>query len=432
MGTTAFVRGALLLVSGIMALVPSTPVLAEEQALSLTQVIEYSLRNNGDLKALREEKGIREAEKVRAGLLPNPTLDLEADTGALTGSKDENSQSIGLSQEFPLAGKRNKRLTVAERELDVYRWQVADRERLLREEVQTAFFDALLARERVALADRFTALNRQLLEVAQERLKAGDIPELEMNLVKVERARSEGARIEAARAMQQSHSRLWALMGLPAVNRPALVGKLEAGSSITNNLAELKRLARATRPDLKALEAEIRRGDADILLAKAETVPNLTVGVVYTHDRGTDKTATGEEKVRDNLLGVRLSLPIPLFDRNQAGIQEAHAKRNTGESRLVAATGMVEREVETAYAGFQNAASVYSLYKTDIIPQLEENLKLTQEAYRLGEVGILSVIQEQKTFFEVSEGYLAALRDCRSARARLEATVASVLTGGEK
>jgi cobalt-zinc-cadmium efflux system outer membrane protein len=422
----------MLLVSGFIAVLSSTPVLADEQALSLTQVIEYSLRNNGDLKALREEKGIREAAKVRAGLLPNPTLDLEADTGALTGSKEDKSQSIGLSQEFLLAGKRNKRLTVAERELDIYRWQVANRERLLRHEVQTAFFDTLLAQERAALAERSIGVNRQLLEVTQERLKAGDIPELEMNLVKVELARSEGARIESARAMRQSQSRLWALMGLPAVNQPAIVGKLESGFSMKKNLAELKQLAQVKRPDLKALYAEKSRGDADIVLAEAEKVPNLTVGVVYTHDQGTDKTATGEEKVRDNLLGVRLSIPIPLFDRNQAGVQDAHAKRNSSESRLVATAEIVEREVETAYAGFQNAASVLSLYKSDIIPQLEENLKLTQEAYRLGEVGILSVIQEQKKFFEVSEGYLVALHDRQTALAGLESAVASELIGGEK
>lgn len=432
MGTTVFVRGAMLLVSGFIAVLSSTPVLADEQALSLTQVIEYSLRNNGDLKALREEKGIRDAAKVRAGLLPNPTLDLEVDTGALTGSNDEKSQSIGLSQELLLAGKRNKRLTVAKRELDIYRWQVADRERLLRHGVQTAFFDTLLAQERVALLDRSIGVNRQLLEVTQERLKAGDIPELEMNLVKVELARSEGARIEAVRAMGQSRSRLWSLMGLAAVNQPAIVGNLESGLSMTKKLAELKQLAQARRPDLKTLQAEKSWGDAAIVLAEAEKVPNLTVGVVYTHDQGTDKTATGEEKVRDNLLGIRLSIPIPLFDRNQAGVQDAHAKRNSSESRLVATAEIVEREVETAYAGFQNAASVLSLYKSDIIPQLEENLKLTQEAYRLGEVGILSVIQEQKKFFEVSEGYLVALHDRQTALAGLESAVASELIGGEK
>jgi cobalt-zinc-cadmium efflux system outer membrane protein len=97
---------------------------------------------------------------------------------------------------------------------------------------------------------------------------------------------------------------------------------------------------------------------------------------------------------------------------------------------LSAAGRNIEREVETAYANLLNAEKVLSLYKSNIIPQLEENLKLTQEAYRLGEVGILAVIQEQKKFFEVSDGYLTALHDRQTALVKLESAVASDLSGG--
>ena len=176
MGTTVFARGALLLVPGIICVVTSLPVWAETLQLALPQVVEFSLQNNGDLTSFRKEKGIRDAGKVKAGLMPNPTLDFEAATGALTGSSDENNLSIGISQEFFLAGKRDKRLAIAERELEVYRWQLTDRERVLREEVMTAFYDAILAQKRADLADRAIDLNRQLLDVTKERLAAGDIP----------------------------------------------------------------------------------------------------------------------------------------------------------------------------------------------------------------------------------------------------------------
>jgi cobalt-zinc-cadmium efflux system outer membrane protein len=111
-------------------------------------------------------------------------------------------------------------------------------------------------------------------------------------------------------------------------------------------------------------------------------------------------------------------------------VQEARAKKNGIESRLAAAVTNIEREVETAYAGFDNSESVLSLYRDTILTQLYENLKLTQEAYRLGEVGILSIIQEQKKFFEVSDGYLTALHDRQQALIKLESTVATELTGG--
>ena len=121
---------------------------------------------------------------------------------------------------------------------------------------------------------------------------------------------------------------------------------------------------------------------------------------------------------------------IPIFDRNQAGVQEARARRNSTESRLTAAIRNVAREVDTAYASFQNADKVLGLYRSNIIPQLDENLKLTQEAYRLGEVGILSVIQEQKKFFEVNDGYLTALHGRQTALVKLESAVATELSGG--
>jgi cobalt-zinc-cadmium efflux system outer membrane protein len=405
-------------------------VRAEEQPLTLNQVIEFSLKNNGELTSFREEKGIRDAGRVRAGLLPNPTLDVEAATGALTGSSDERNLSVGISQEIFLAGKRDKRLTIAERELEVYRWQLADRERLLREEVKTAFYDAMLVTKRIELSDRAVDLNRQLLDVTRERLAAGDIPELEMNLVKVEQARSEGARIDVEKALNQNRLKLWALMGLPLGEPPAITGSLEPEAIATKSLGDLKQLARGQRPDLKALEAEMWRCDADIILAGAEGVPNLTAGLFYSHDQRSDATGAGEEKTRDNLLGIRLSLPIPVFDRNQAGVQEARARRGSSESRLQAAGRNVEREVETAYASYLNSEKVLSLYKSTIIPQLEENLRLTQEAYRLGEVGILAVIQEQKKFFEVNDGYLVALHDRQTALVKLESAVATELGGG--
>ena len=430
MGTTVFAKGARLLVPGILCILASAPVFAETQQLALPQVVEVSLQNNGDLKSFREEKGIRDAGKTRAGLLPNPTLDLEGGTGALTGSSAENNMAIGVSQEFLLADKRGKRLTVAERELEAYRWQLTDRERTLREEVKAVFYDAMLAEQRLKLTDRSIELNRQLLDVTKDRLAAGDIPELEMNLAKVELTRSEGARIEIERALLQTKARLFNFMGLPAGEAPAIAGTLDNGSTLNKNLADLKQLALGKRPDLKALEAEKSRGAADIALAQSESIPNLTAGLAFRRDTTSMEIGGVEGKDTAYTIGMKLSMPIPLFDKNQAGVQEARAKRSSTESRLTAATRNVERDVETAYASVLNAEKVLSLYKSNIIPQLEENLKLTQESYRLGEVGILSVIQEQKKFFEVSDGYLTALHARQLALVKLESAVATDINGG--
>jgi len=432
LGTTAFTARVRLIVPGILCLFASSPVWAETQTLALPQLVEFSLQNNGELKSFREEKGIHDAVKTRSGLWPNPALELEGGTGALTGNNVEKSLSLGVSQEFFLAGKREKRLDVAERELDMYRWQLADQERVLRAEVKRAFYDVILSEQQVALSDRSIVLNRQLLEVTKERLAAGDIPELEANLVKVELARSEGARIELERSLQQNQEILWTLIGLPLVDEAAIEGDLLTEISMTRNLRELKELALGNRPDLKALEAEKSRGESDIILAKAEGIPNLTAGLAFTRDTTANEVGGVEGKETTDTISLKLSIPIPLFDKNQAGIQEARAKQNSSASRLLAAVKTIEREVETAHASFLNAEKILSLYRIDIIPQLEENLKLTEEAYRLGEVDILTVIQEEKKFFEVNDSYLSARYNRQLALVRLEAAVANDFNGGVK
>ena len=92
--------------------------------------------------------------------------------------------------------------------------------------------------------------------------------------------------------------------------------------------------------------------------------------------------------------------------------------------------------MESALARLTTAEKSLSIYTRDILPQLEENLKLVQEAYRLGEVGILTVIEEQKKFFEVNDGYLAALYNRQTALVKLESVVGTDFNmdfaGGEK
>jgi cobalt-zinc-cadmium efflux system outer membrane protein len=92
----------------------------------------------------------------------------------------------------------------------------------------------------------------------------------------------------------------------------------------------------------------------------------------------------------------------------------------------------VTSEVESALARYSASEKILALFDQGIIPQLQENLKLTQEAYRIGEVGILSVIEEQKKFFDVNDSYLSAQHSKHVASTKLETAVAAELTGGVK
>lgn len=435
MTQSVYSTGAVCLFLAVHSLICVIPVFAAGKSFDIRQAVEFARQNNGDLKAFREEKGIREAGKIKAGLYPNPVLEMDGSTGELSGSPSENRISVGISQEFLTMGKRGKRLQVADKEIAGFERQIDNSGRLLVEAVKTVFYDLLLAEKRVELAQRSIALSNQLLAVTKQRLEAGDIPELEVNLARVEAARSEGKKVEAERDLYPAKARVFGLMGLPPNEEAEFRGSLE-GTPFTKPLGELKELALLKRPDVRALEAEKAKGDAEIVLAQAERIPNVTAGLAYQRENTSVEVGGVEGKNRDNLIGLRLSIPIPLFDRNQAGIREAQARKGSAENRYAFARLTAEREVAAAYARLATAEKSLSIYTRDIIPQLEENLKLVQEAYRLGEVGILTVIEEQKKFFEVNDGYLLALYNRQTALVKLEAVVGADLnteiTGGER
>lgn len=403
-------------------------IFAEQQNFDLTQAVDYSLRNNGELKAFREEQGIREAVKTRSNLYSNPLLEFDSTTGALTNRNSESTVSLGFSQEFLTAGKRGKRYKVAELDLYGYSFLLADRARLLTERVRTAFYDTLLAEKRLELAERSIELNRNLLAISRERLAAGDIPELDVNLVRVELLRSQGKKFDLFGNVVSSRSRLSGLMGLPFGDSLNINGSLDP-SNKPKALPVLLQAAQTYRPDLKALEAEKAKGDAEITLARADRIPNLTAGLALRRETRAGLPGSTEENY---LIGLKFSIPIPVFDNKQTGVQEAQAKKSSADQRYLAAYKIIEREIETTYASFNTADSIVSIYGKDIIPQLEDNLKLVQEAYRIGEIGILAVIEEQKKFFEVNDGYLSALYGRHAALIKLESAAAIDMNGGKQ
>ncbi len=407
---------------------------AEEKAVTLQQIITIAKEQNRELKALREEKGIGEAGRIRAGLHPNPVLEIDGATGAMTGSSGENRLAVGVSQEFLLGGKRAKRLAVSDAELLRFDNRFKDAERQLIAEIKTGYYDLLLVEGRRDLADKSRALNNQLLQIARERFGAGEIAELDVNLARVETARSAGKSIEVERELVPLQQRLLALMGASFSENLKLAAPTET-KPIAAQLAELKAQALANRPDLQAVAAEKNKGEAEVALAEAERVPNVTAGVGIGWERSVTSLGGLEERKSDYLIGLKLSVPIPVFDRNQAGIKEALAKKSSAEFRQQFIRQNIEREVESAYWRLNSAEKSLNIYAKEIIPQLTENLKLVQEAYRLGEAGILAVIEEQKKFIEVNDGYLTALYSRNSALAKLEAAMGVELQnvdGGNK
>jgi outer membrane protein, heavy metal efflux system len=423
---TLIVRGAVaaLLLSVCICL----PALAETVPRSVNELTALALKQSAELAALEKESVAKQSLAIQAGTLANPTLELQGATGSLTGSPEDRSLLIGVNQELALNDKLSLRREAGQREAEAVQLQRENAVRLLKDDVATAALELSLAGKRHELATELVKLNRELVTVAGERFTAGDIPELDLNLARVELARAESRVLEGERERIPLCIKIASLTGLKE-DEIILADKPHVAIPVAPK-ADLVKLALAARQDLLAVARGRDRAATDTRLAAAEALPNLTAGVFVQWQRGTTELGGLSSISSDTQLGVRLSMPLPVFDRNTAGRAAARARQEAAEARLLALERAITAEVEAATARLSSAQRILALLEQGVIRQLTENLKLTQEAYRLGEVGILSVIEEQKKFFEVSDGYLSALHERHLALSKLETATATNLGGG--
>jgi len=413
-----------LLLSACMCL----QVQAEPVPRSINDIITLALKHSAELAALDKEAQAQQSLALQSGTINNPTLELQGSTGSLTNSPDEHSLSIGINQELPMYGKLRLRREAGQWEAEARQRQRDNSARLLKDEIASLALDYSLTVKRQELAANQVQLNRDLVAIAGERFTAGDIPELDLNLAKVELARAESRLLEVERERIPLRIKIASLTGLNEheINLSANLSALTAAPAAQ----DLVKQALASRPDLLALAREHDKAETEHRLAKVEALPNLTVGLFAQWQRGKTEVGGMSEINNDTQLGLRLSMPIPFFDRNQGGRAAARSRLDAVDSRRLALERTVTAEVEAAHSRLSASQRILALFEQGIIPQMTENLKLTQEAYRLGELGMLSVIDEQKKFFEVNDGYLSALHDRRVALRKLETAAAIDLSGG--
>jgi cobalt-zinc-cadmium efflux system outer membrane protein len=403
-------------------------VSAEAVPRSIKEITALALKHNAELTALEQDVAAKQSLAIQAGTIGNPTLEFQGTTGGLSGSPEDRSFSIGINQELPLNNKLTLRREAGQREAESLKRQRDNTERLLKDDISTAALDYLLAFKRYELSAELCTLNRELVVVALERFKAGDIPELELNLARVELARAETRLLEAEREKNPHRIKVASLTGLSETE--IVLSETFNAPKLSKTSQELVNKALSVRPDLLALAQEREKAEIETRLAKAEALPNLTAGLFAQWQRGTTEVGGMSSINSDTQVGLRLSMPIAVFDRNQGGRAAARAHLDAAESRTLNMERNIAAEVEAAVSRMTASERILAMFEQGIIPQLTENLNLTKEAYRIGEVGILAVIDEQKKFFEVSDSYLSALHSRQLAFVKLESATATDLSGG--
>lgn len=405
-----------------------------QQTLTLEMAIQEARTHNPDLKARQEKVGIAVGERKTAALLfPfNPQVEFEKTSDRYYARQGEGGYSLALSQEIEIAGQRWRRLRVAQAEVERAQAEAQDFERRLIADVREAFYRLLFSQRRAETMKVIADLNGQLADASRQRFGAGDISEMDYNLVLIERTRTEAEQALAESQAQGALGEMNRLLGRP-IDVLTVTAETREEPVTVPDLETLKATALRVRPDLKALEAGVRAAQGGVSVARAGLVPNPVFSLSYRVEKtlfagedilGDPAVTRGITSIRDRdrLLTARVSASLPLFNRNQGQTYAARAAKRTIEAELESLRQAVAVEVTVAYRRLQSARQALMLFR-EIAPRLEENATLVIRAYRAGETSLATLLVEQDRISRTRLTYLDALIEYESALTALERAV---------
>lgn len=393
----------------------------QEQTLSIDAAVRESLRSNRDLHAAYFAIAQARARLLQAGLWPNPALDLSGARDVLFANEGEYTLSVGFEQRFPIAGRLARARDLARVDVALALAEVQDAVRRLINAVQTAFYDLLILKGQAAIRDELIGIDRRLVEVSEARAKLAEVSELDVNTARLELQRLELERQVLGAQAAAKTTELNRLLGRQPDAPLSPTGEIRPWPSAA--LPTLREAALRRRPDLQQAALTADRAHAELRLAKAERWEDWVVGFGYDRDR---QVVTGApSQSADQLLGLRLTVPLPVWNRNQGRIAEADAREGQAMSTIAALELTILSEIESAYRRVADFGRVADGFHASVAPLSNRTVQVAQDAYQQGLSNVTQVVQVQRQQTELRAAYLEALAQQRRAAIDLEMAAAT-------
>jgi outer membrane protein, heavy metal efflux system len=399
-----------------MAPITSLPPLKTQQIDFKTFLLEVE-QSNLDYAAQRYNIPIAEAQVTAAKVFPSPTLQGGYSTD-VSHEQQATTYSGGVTQTILLGGKIRARTAVAKSNLMVNTAQLEDFFRNLRATATDAYVDGLAGQLSLERKKRSLQTLERLVTSNQERLRAGDIGEVDLLQSRVAALQARSDFLAAQSTFEQNLIGLADLLG----NRDERLLFTPTGSMKAHTLSlgveELIASALVKRGDVLAAERARETARAQYNLTRANRVPDVDVSVGVVHS--TRITSTIDPAPPWNSLALTLSVPIPLSNINKGELMaakfgEAQADKAAQATELRAVT-----EVRQAYARYNLARAAVSQYSGELLQDADRVLEAKLYSYQRGGASLLEVLDAQRANNDTYLAYFDALAEQAKALVAIE------------
>jgi cobalt-zinc-cadmium efflux system outer membrane protein len=381
-------------------------VIAPGATLTVAQLLALAERHTPTAAVLAANQRAAAAQVTQAGAWDNPEAEVEFGRAKTTDGERLGVGRLSVRQRIPWPGKRSSRIDAAQAGSAVTDSEARNFSLELAGEISANAIDFAIDHQGLDQAKAIQALANEVAALVQKRLTAGEATKSDVLRARVDALQADQEVASLTSDLAAARASLNALCGGVLPDTFTVVLALDQLPAIDHEQA----LAAAERqhPELARIQASLRQHQLEVERERSAAYPDVTVGLF------------GGKETDSRNVGVSLGVDLPLWNRNQGGIEGANAEVDRAHAELAVQRAKLRREVDQAWRDYEKARVLVDHYRNDIRSTAQEALRLAINAYQSGETSALDVLDARRTAQGIETSYIDALRQAHAARVRLD------------
>ncbi len=382
------------------------PTLAGGGKLTLAELEQRAIERHPSLGQAQAMVDAAAGRARQAGMLPNPSFGANGEHV----SKSTGGGALGgfVEQRFLTAGKLGLNRKVAEQERAVQvEHQKTQRQRVLNT-VRSLYYQALGDQMLLEVRTNLATLASRSLVISKELANVGQADRPDLLAAETEAERIQLELINAENARERTWRLLAAAVNDPGLKPVALDGNLEGLPELEPEAA-LEAIYRES-PELRAAEVAVKQSDFAVRRAEVEKIPDIFVRGGLRNNREWGEIGPFGPTQRRGLEGIfDVSVEIPLFNRNQGGVQTAKAEATHARLAVERTKLSLKSRLATEYREYKDAATAVERYRTRILPKAQQAYEMYLANFRQMSGAYPQALIAQRNLFQLQDSYVAAL-----------------------
>lgn len=379
--------------------------------------------NNPALLAEKTNVDETRAQEITAYLRPNPQFSLTLDGTQIAPSHGVWQPFLGTFESPAISylherrHKRELRLESAKQGTTIEQWNYADLKRTMLFNFRSAFVSTLQAKAVLQLASENLAYYDHVLQISRDRFQAGDLAQVDLDRLELQRVQYESDVQTAEVNLRTAKIQLLMLLNdRTPIEQFDITGTFDYNDQLLAR-EQYRKIALDIRPDLKAAIETVTKAESDHRLAIANGSTDPTFSTWYTHN------SSNNNPFATNTLGVSVSVPLRIFDRNQGEKLRTELDITRAQELREETEATVLSDVDSSYATVQSNLNLLRPYKQKYLQQATRVRDTIFFSYQHGGASLLDFLNAQSDYRAVQLSYINLIGSYFTAAAQLNMAV---------